>query len=455
MEDWIARRSQARTSTRTRFNAGTIESHFQRDRARVIHSAWFRALQSKTQVLGLGESDFYRTRLTHSLEVAQIGSGIVEHVRGENARNPLTKDMAEWIAPLSLIDAACLAHDIGHSPFGHGGEVALNYMMRNDGGFEANGQTLRILSRLGEYSEDSGLDLTRRSTLSVIKYPGFCTELAQYHSTSEAQANTPGANGHSFNHALNIDHWHPPKGIYEDEREVLDWVLEPFSANDRKRFQHVEPQSNGHAKTVYKSLDTSIMELADDIAYGVHDLEDAVAMSLLSPSQWQQHFLQPLAEIENNPILSKQDFYSENLFSGTNKKRKHAISKLVGYLIDHIEIQEDTDFEHPLLRMQAVMDPNAAALLKLLKKFVMEQVILRPELQALQYRGQRVILTVFDICQHNMQRLLPPAVFEETKNSDNPKRELCDYIAGLTDASATRLYNRLTTPSTGSIFDRG
>lgn len=455
MEDWIARRSQARTSTRTRFNAGTIESHFQRDRARVIHSAWFRALQSKTQVLGLGESDFYRTRLTHSLEVAQIGSGIVEHVRGENARNPLTKDMAEWIAPLSLIDAACLAHDIGHSPFGHGGEVALNYMMRNDGGFEANGQTLRILSRLGEYSEDSGLDLTRRSTLSVIKYPGFCTELAQYHSTSEAQANTPGANGHSFNHALNIDHWHPPKGIYEDEREVLDWVLEPFSADDRKRFRHVEPQNNGHAKTVYKSLDTSIMELADDIAYGVHDLEDAVAMSLLSPSQWQQHFLQPLAEIENNPILSKQDFYSENLFSGTNKKRKHAISKLVGYLIDHIEIQEDTDFEHPLLRMQAVMDPNAAALLKLLKKFVMEQVILRPELQALQYRGQRVILTVFDICQHNMQRLLPPAVFEETKNSDNPKRELCDYIAGLTDASATRLYNRLTTPSTGSIFDRG
>jgi dGTPase len=455
LEDWIARRSQARTSTRTRFNAGTIESHFQRDRARVIHSAWFRALQSKTQVLGLGESDFYRTRLTHSLEVAQIGSGIVEHVRGENARNPLTKDMAEWIAPLSLIDAACLAHDIGHSPFGHGGEVALNYMMRNDGGFEANGQTLRILSRLGEYSEDSGLDLTRRSTLSVIKYPGFCTELAQYHSTSEAQANTPGANGHSFNHALNIDHWHPPKGIYEDEREVLDWVLEPFSADDRKRFRHVEPQNNGHAKTVYKSLDTSIMELADDIAYGVHDLEDAVAMSLLSPSQWQQHFLQPLAEIENNPILSKQDFYSENLFSGTNKKRKHAISKLVGYLIDHIEIQEDTDFEHPLLRMQAVMDPNAAALLKLLKKFVMEQVILRPELQALQYRGQRVILTVFDICQHNMQRLLPPAVFEETKNSDNPKRELCDYIAGLTDASATRLYNRLTTPSTGSIFDRG
>ena len=106
------RRSQARPSTTTRFNAGTIESHFQRDRARVIHSAWFRALQSKTQVLGLGESDFYRTRLTHSLEVAQIGTGICEHLR-----RSANAEQTEWLAPGSLMDAACLAHDIGHSPF--------------------------------------------------------------------------------------------------------------------------------------------------------------------------------------------------------------------------------------------------------------------------------------------------------------------------------------------------
>jgi len=84
----------------------------------------------------------------------------------------------------------------------------------------------------------------------------------------------------------------------------------------------------------------------------------------------------------------------------------------------------------------------------------MEQVILRPELQALQYRGQRVILNIFDICQHNQQRLLPAEVFRESQESDNPKRIICDYIAGLTDASATRIYHRLTTPSAGSIFDR-
>ena len=133
-----------------------MDSQYQRDRARIIHSASFRALQSKTQVLGLGESDFYRTRLTHSLEVAQIGSGICEWLRNK-PDNPPGPELEQWIPSLSLIEAICLAHDIGHSPFGHGGEVALNYMMKDDGGFEANGQTLRIVSRLGEYSPANGL----------------------------------------------------------------------------------------------------------------------------------------------------------------------------------------------------------------------------------------------------------------------------------------------------------
>lgn len=443
MDDWIARRSQKRTSNKTRFNAGATESHFQRDRARVIHSAWFRALQSKTQVLGLGESDFYRTRLTHSLEVAQIGSGICEHLRA-NTKN---KEQLEWLAPSGLMDASCLAHDIGHSPFGHGGEVALNYMMRDEGGFEANGQTLRILSRLGEYSEDCGLDLTRRATLGIIKYPGFCSELASYSDKALQQDN-----------ALNLDEWHPPKGIYTDERDVLEWTLAPFSRQDISLFTSTneknQPSKQGHLKTLYKSFDTSIMELADDIAYGVHDLEDAVAMSLLSPRQWEPKFLQPLQEIANNPITQNADFYTENLFSGSNKKRKHAISKLVGWFINNITITELNDFEHPLLRLQAEMTPHASQMLKLLKNFVMHEVILLPELQALQYRGQQVILKIFDIYVHNPERLLPTDVYEHSKESDNPHRVICDYISALTDASATRIYHRFSTPSAGSIFDR-
>ena len=441
MDDWIARRSQKKTSSKTRFNAGATESHFQRDRARVIHSAWFRALQSKTQVLGLGESDFYRTRLTHSLEVAQIGSGICEHLRA----NTDDSTQLEWLAPSGLMDAACLAHDIGHSPFGHGGEVALNYTMCNEGGFEANGQTLRILARLGEYSEDSGLDLTRRATLGIIKYPGFCSELARYSDEAIQQ-----------DHSLNLDLWHPPKGIYTDERDVLEWTLTPFNKEDKERFCTAiqAAGSDGHLKTQYKSFDTSIMELADDIAYGVHDLEDAVAMSLLSPRQWEPKFLEPLAEIADNPITKNASFYTDNLFSGSNKRRKHAISKLVGWFITNISIQEQKDFDHPMLKLQAVMAPNAMQMLKLLKKFVMHEVILLPELQALQYRGQQVILKIFDIYLHNPERLLPTDVYKASQESDHPHRVICDYIAALTDASATRIYHRFSTPSAGSIFDR-
>ena len=127
------------------------DSQYQRDRARIIHGASFRSLQSKTQVLGLGESDFYRTRLTHSLEVAQIGSGICEWLRERSTLAPAERAL---VPSFSLIEAICLAHDIGHAPFGHGGEVAMNAMMREHGGFEANGQTLRIVARLGEYSAE-------------------------------------------------------------------------------------------------------------------------------------------------------------------------------------------------------------------------------------------------------------------------------------------------------------
>jgi len=439
LEDWITRRSQARPTTKTRFNAGTVESHFQRDRARVIHSAWFRALQSKTQVLGLGESDFYRTRLTHSLEVAQIGSGICEHLRG----NCEDSTHLEWLAPSGLMDAACLAHDIGHSPFGHGGEVALNYKMRDNGGFEANGQSLRILARLGEYSENCGLDLTRRTTLGVIKYPGFCSTLARYGIGNEATQSS-----------LNLDSWHPPKGIYSDESDVLDWVLQPFEPTDQRTFMQTTTPATGHLKTRYKSFDTSVMEVADDIAYGVHDLEDAFAMNLLSPRQWQEKFIDPLHSIPGNPISDNAAFYTENLFSDHNKKRKHAISLLVGWFIGQVTVSEQTEFEHPLLRLQATMDPNAMLVLKLLKQFVMKEVILQPDLQALQYRGQQAILQIFDVYLHNPQRLLPASVYEEIERGGDMHRILCDYMSGLTDASATRIYHRLHTPSAGSMFDR-
>ena len=154
---------------------GDVRSEYDRDEARVIHSPAFRRLQSKTQVLGLGESDFYRTRLTHSMEVAQIGRGIVQYLNpsndDENSNRPEhpNAQYSKYMPCTSLISAICLAHDIGHPPFGHGGEVALNYCMRDYGGFEGNGQTLRILGKLDKYTNGYGINPTRRMLLGVIK----------------------------------------------------------------------------------------------------------------------------------------------------------------------------------------------------------------------------------------------------------------------------------------------
>lgn len=461
MNEWIDRRSQDDGSTQNRpsgesprgFNSTSIDSQYQRDRARIIHCASFRALQSKTQVLGLGESDFYRTRLTHSLEVAQIGSGICEWLRN-NESTPASEEMLAWIPSFSLIEAICLAHDIGHSPFGHGGEVALNYMMKDHGGYEGNGQTLRIISKLGEFSTSSGLDLTRRTQLGTIKYPVFYHEVANYpESVTHPSAKKSASSNHSDTQ-WNIDAWSPPKCIYASDRRTLEWILQPLSTADREKFLQIEKSEKRHHRALYKGFDTSIMELADDIAYGVHDLEDALALGLVSQNRWQLLVADKLAEMPGNPISDEIDFYNRELFSNSNSSRKHAISKLVGYFIRNIEVREASSFEHPILRFQANMEADAYQTLLALKGFVMNEVILRPELQALQFKGQQVIIRLFEIFLDNPRRLLPIDVYAEFTETGEDRRVIADYIAGMTDISAGKLYHKLMTPTSGSIFDR-
>jgi dGTPase len=129
--------------------SGDIRNSYQRDRARIIHSAGFRRLQGKTQVMGTGEGDFHRTRLTHTLEAAQIGQGLVKKLLNSNLTN---NELKSILPPSALIEAACLAHDLGHPPYGHAGERALHGKMQAEGGFEGNGQTLRILTTLEKYA---------------------------------------------------------------------------------------------------------------------------------------------------------------------------------------------------------------------------------------------------------------------------------------------------------------
>ena len=180
-------------------------SVFQRDRARILHSAAFRRLQAKTQVLGAGLNDFYRTRLTHSLEASQLGTGIVAQLK---IRQPEFKDL---FPSTSLMESLCLAHDIGHPPFGHGGEVALNYMMRDHGGFEGNAQTLRIVSKLEPYTLDYGMNLARRTLLGLLKYPVFI---------SQTQAEQRALDVTNYRH-LKAKDWHPAKGVYQQDSDIL------------------------------------------------------------------------------------------------------------------------------------------------------------------------------------------------------------------------------------------
>ncbi len=204
---------------------------FARDRARVLHSAALRRLAAKTQVLSpASPADFARNRLTHSLEVAQVGRELATQLR---------------LAP-DVVDAACLSHDLGHPPFGHNGERALNEWAEDIGGFEGNAQTLRIISRLEPKVVDGersfGLNLTRASLDATCKYPW----------TSEHPLPDPGGR--------------LKYGVYADDEHVFRWFRD--GAPGRVR-----------------CIEAEVMDLSDDIAYSVHDFEDAVTNGYLDPAR--------------------------------------------------------------------------------------------------------------------------------------------------------------------------
>ena len=413
---------------------------FQRDRARILHSAAFRRLQSKTQVMGSGQSDFYRTRLTHSLEAAQIGSGITSQLR---CKYP---EQCNALLPSSdsLIESICLAHDIGHPPFGHGGEVALHYMMRNHGGFEGNGQTFRIVARIEPFSECNGMNLTRRTLLGLMKYPQTLDKL------NNTNLNSPVTNFRQ----LKASQWHPPKGLYTDDSDIIDWLLAPLSAQDKAQFQTIVTKEDGHHKTRFKSLDCSIMELADDIAYGIHDLEDAIVTGIVNQPDFQEEVIKKLLKLDDKWLSEYCCDLSSNLFSDEHHLQKDAIGGLVNYLITSINLTDlnsqkelDVSFSEPLLRYNATLPNKTAKALQIFKDFVFNFVIKQTGIQRLEYRGQQIVMELFEALSSDPMRLLPKNSAKRYQqaldNNENPMRVIADYVSGMTDDYASRLHQTL------------
>ncbi len=433
------------------FRKKDVRSPWERDYARIIHSAAFRRLQSKTQVLDLGQSDFYRTRLTHSMEVAQVSNGILKFLKGNYCNDPVHQALPDT----HLLAAICLAHDLGHPPFGHGGEVALNLCMRNHGGFEGNGQTLRILSSLEQYTERHGLNPTRRLLLGILKYPAPYSALVNLNAYDDEHS--------TLRWLFKTKGQLPPKCYHDAEEHVIDWIMQPlgdkkaeFCAIKDPNNGNSDPKNSKHKKTIHMSLDASIMNIADDISYALHDLEDATAMGILSRDMWDD-FISGKEYIFKDCGL-KSDDVAADLFGTESYKRKSRIGDLVHYLITHSLICESGIDSHcPLITHKAKLEDSAQGLQSLMGELVLKHVIWSPNVQMQEFRGRKMVVELFGVYATDPTRLLPLDVrkrFERQDDESSKMRVVCDYIASMTDAHAARQYEKLFSAGKGSVFDK-
>ena len=411
-----------------------VRSPFERDRARIIHSAAFRRLQGKTQVFTVGEGDFFRTRLTHSLEVAQVAKGLALQLGADT----------------DLVEAISLTHDIGHPPFGHAGEDELKKLMKRYGGFEANAQNIRILTKLESKSAQyEGLNLTRAVIDGQLKYKEAFSEEKE-------------------------------KFVYQDDMRIVDWASKKARA------------AAGGLLEDWKSFECEIMDWADDIAYAVHDLEDSLHANYIDKSTFHSQAEDPrIRQVEKEVA---DDFTASDVqVSVVYRDLKKLIYDLlnsgaagahsngdVGYyrqlkanrkqltrcLIDRY-VKAANIFPRKAFTPKAishryfyrVLVPvekkvEVRLLSRLIKKIVFES----PQVHTLEAKGKHIIRCLFLklMSGDNAKELLPFDWREYLKDGDSNKykaRVVSDYIAGMTDDYAQKTYSRLFLPDRGSIYE--
>ena len=374
---------------------------FARDKARVLHSAGLRRLAAKTQMMSAGADDFPRTRLTHTLEVAQIGRELGEALGCDP----------------DLVETACLVHDLGHPPFGHNGEEALHKASLDIGGFEGNAQTFRLLTRLESKTirdgRSLGLNLTRATLDAATKYP------------------------------WEFDGKNPKFGYYQEDKEIFDWV-------------RLEVKSQG------KVFEAQVMDIADDIAYSVHDIEDAIYGKHFSPlaldSEPEFKEVVKLAAKEyaseiDESILSKalnslinQSWWVKS-FTATQvdmASLKNMTSHLIGKFTEEIEqATKSGNKENNLTRYNAnlIVPLDTKAQIAVLKSVVNLFVMQRKGAAENYAKEQDLILSIVDGLQNNPLKLDPQfkQQYDNAESSKEAKRAVIDQVASLTDSSARRL----------------
>ena len=401
-------------------------SSFQIDRDRVLHTPAFRRLQSKTQVFWSGEYDFYRTRLTHSLEVAQIGRSICYCL----LKHSDDLDEHYFIDP-ELLEVICLSHDLGHPPFGHAGERSLNRFMRPYGGFEGNAQTLRLLTERIFSVKHTGMNPTRAFVDGILKYK---TQWGELCCDGEVPAN----------------HF-----IYDEQGKFLDWAMGgvkfPLDC------------SPGPLRDKIKSIECQIMDWADDTAYSLNDLSDSVSAGFLS-----------VLKIEKWAEKSGVDYHSGSsmgdLIDAIRGGRVEPfVGKRIGRYIQSVHLVKDENSMSSLTNRYSYklkIDEEVQRESSLYKRLAYEVVFLSPELKQLEYKGNYMLERLWQVLSEHYvvsdshsgdhYQILPRDIADEIEGCDDEgmrARFLCDYLASMTDGATVRMYKRLFVPDFGSIGD--
>jgi len=419
----------------------------ERDRDRILHSSAFRRLQGKTQIFGVGQADFYRTRLTHSIETAQIAKGIANNMLVEN------RALARCLTP-DLVEAAALAHDLGHPPFGHAGEQTLDACLRAISRkahlsgkkvlrFEGNAQTFHILVAAEPKSPAyPGLNLTRATLAAVMKYP--------------------------YEQDIKND-----KFIFTSDVKIARWALQKGGPRLQRR------QAMGNSPRT--SLACQIIDWADDCAYSVHDVEDALQALFLRAGDLEDagfvrrvytHYEQTCAS-EGAPLLSRTEIRKRMRHlakkihppeSGDERAHRKAVLRdILNDLITCVSVTRLSGSMRSDFSWRLIVPDEQRILSVLCKSIIWEAVITDPRVAAMSTKGKEILHDLFDLLLGELvdkknvalfPRYYRPIVEESmAKGELEAARGVSNFLALLTDMDALRLHSLLRGSKSSSIFD--